>query len=45
MPFTGYQCGGHIHFGMPISLSLLRALDQYLAIPIAIVELSRKGKA
>ncbi|MDH5160824.1 putative amidoligase domain-containing protein [Heyndrickxia oleronia] len=44
MPFTGYQCGGHIHFGMPISLSLLRALDQYLAIPLAIVECPEKAK-
>jgi hypothetical protein len=38
MPFSGYQCGGHIHFGMTVSLSLLRALDQFLAIPFAMIE-------
>ncbi|MGJ7918949.1 putative amidoligase domain-containing protein [Neobacillus sp. LXY-4] len=38
MPFSGYQCGGHIHFGLPVSLSLLRALDQFLAIPFAMIE-------
>lgn len=44
MPFSGYQCGGHIHFGMPISLSLLRALDHYLAIPFAMIEDPQKAK-
>lgn len=44
MPFSGYQCGGHIHFGMPLSLSLLRALDQFLAIPVAMVEDPRTAK-
>jgi hypothetical protein len=38
MPFSGYQCGGHIHFGVPITLPFLRALDEYLAIPMAMVE-------
>lgn len=44
MPFSGYQCGGHIHFGTPLSLPLLRALDQYIAIPMALIEDSRSAK-
>ncbi|KMM36902.1 putative amidoligase domain-containing protein [Guptibacillus hwajinpoensis] len=44
MPFVGYQCGGHLHFGIPCSASLLKALDQYLAIPIAMIENSRTAK-
>lgn len=44
MPFRGYQCGGHLHFGIPTSLSLLRALDYYLAIPISIIEEPKAAK-
>ena len=44
MPFWGYQCGGHLHFGVPCSVSLLKALDQYLAIPIAMIENPRTAK-
>ncbi|WP_245975357.1 putative amidoligase domain-containing protein [Oceanobacillus chungangensis] len=44
MPFNGYQCGGHLHFGLAPSLSLLRALDHYLAIPIAMIEEPRTAK-
>ncbi len=44
MPFLGYQCGGHIHFGIPISLSLLRALDHFLAVPMALIENPRTAK-
>ncbi|WP_028399425.1 putative amidoligase domain-containing protein [Ectobacillus panaciterrae] len=44
MPFAGYQCGGHIHFGIPQSLSLLRALDHYLAVPLAMIEDPRTSK-
>jgi hypothetical protein len=44
MPFGGYQCGGHIHFGIPHSLSLLRALDHYLAVPVAMIEDPRTSK-
>jgi hypothetical protein len=44
MPFSGYQCGGHIHFGTPVSFSLLRALDHYLAVPMAMIEDSRTAK-
>lgn len=38
MPFFGYQCGGHLHFGVNPSVTLLRALDYYLAIPLAMIE-------
>lgn len=39
MPFVGYPLGGHIHFsGVPFSFSLLRALDSYLTLPLALVE-------
>ncbi|MFX3623583.1 MAG: YheC/YheD family protein [Ectobacillus sp.] len=44
MPFSGYQCGGHIHFGVPLSLPLLRALDHYLAIPLAMIEDSHTSR-
>jgi hypothetical protein len=44
MPFTGYQCGGHIHFGLPASLSIIRALDHYLALPVALVENPKTAK-
>lgn len=44
MPFRGYQCGGHLHFGIPSSLSLLRALDYYLAIPVALTEETKTAK-
>ena len=44
MPFSGYQCGGHIHFGIPLSLSLLRALDHFLAVPVAMIEDPRTAR-
>lgn len=44
MPFSGYQCGGHIHIGKPISLSILRAFDQFVAIPFALIENSQTAK-
>jgi hypothetical protein len=44
MPFRGYQCGGHLHFGISPSLSLLRALDYYLAIPVALTEKTKTAK-
>ena len=44
MPLSGYQCGGHLHFGTPLSLPLLQALDQYLTIPMALIEDSRTAK-
>lgn len=44
MPFSGYQCGGHLHFGTPLSLSKIHALDQYVAIPMSMIEDSRTAK-
>ncbi|SFA77914.1 MULTISPECIES: YheC/YheD family protein [unclassified Bacillus (in: firmicutes)] len=44
MPFFGYQCGGHIHFGMNPSVSLIRSLDYYLAIPLAMIEESNPSR-
>lgn len=44
MPFYGYQCGGHLHFGVEPSVSLLRALDFYLAIPLAMIEESSPSR-
>nr|WP_295969693.1 YheC/YheD family protein [uncultured Bacillus sp.] len=40
MPFYGYQCGGHLHFGIKPSVPLLRTLDYFLAIPLAMIEQS-----
>lgn len=44
MPFSGYQCGGHIHFSIPLSLPILRALDHFLAIPIFLIDDTRTFK-
>ncbi len=44
MPFYGYQCGGHLHFGIKPSVKLLRVLDYYLAIPIAMLEQSSTSR-
>ncbi len=39
MPFRGFPIGGHIHFGnLRPTTSLLRALDNYLAVPVMLVE-------
>jgi hypothetical protein len=39
MPFEHYQIGGHIHFSnIRLSSRLLRALDNYLAIPVMLIE-------
>ncbi|MHB8170375.1 MAG: putative amidoligase domain-containing protein [Thermincolia bacterium] len=38
-PFPGYQIGGHIHFGgIRVTTDLLSALDNYLAIPVMLLE-------
>lgn len=44
MPFFGYQCGGHIHFGIKPSVSLIRSLDYFLAFPLAMIEESHPGR-
>lgn len=39
MPQRGFPLGGHIHFsGIPLTFELLQVLDNYLALPIAILE-------
>lgn len=39
LPVPDYPLGGHIHFsGVPLTLHLLQALDNYLALPLLIVE-------
>jgi len=39
MPVNGLALGGHIHFsGVPLTAQLLRALDNYLALPLMLAE-------
>ncbi|WP_079909074.1 hypothetical protein [Paenibacillus sp. 32352] len=39
MPVKGFPLGGHIHFsGVRLSSELLRVLDNYLALPIVLLE-------
>lgn len=39
MPFPGYPVGGHIHFGgVKPSRAILKALDNYLALPLLLIE-------
>lgn len=39
MPFTRYPIGGHVHFGgVPLSGQLIRVLDNYLAVPLLMLE-------
>ncbi|WP_018755592.1 putative amidoligase domain-containing protein [Paenibacillus terrigena] len=39
MPLPGLAIGGHIHFsGLWLNAQLLRVLDNYIALPIAIIE-------
>lgn len=39
LPAPGLPLGGHIHFsGVPLTLSVLQCLDNYLALPLAILE-------
>lgn len=47
MPVYNYWVGGHIHFGILPNSKLIRALDNYLALPIMMIEnpySSRKRK-
>ncbi|GGH22927.1 putative amidoligase domain-containing protein [Paenibacillus segetis] len=42
MPQQGFPLGGHLHFsGVPLSAELLRSLDNYLALPVSVLEDSR----
>ncbi|MGD8191126.1 putative amidoligase domain-containing protein [Brevibacillus ginsengisoli] len=39
MPFFGYPIGGHLHFsGIKLSFALLRCMDAFLALPLALIE-------
>lgn len=39
MPQRGFPLGGHLHFsGVPLTAELLRTLDNYLALPVALLE-------
>ncbi|MCH5586399.1 hypothetical protein MK805_15770 [Shimazuella sp. AN120528] len=43
MPFSGFPIGGHIHFsGIEPNFEMLRALDNYLTLPLMMVE-DQKG--
>jgi len=38
-PVKGYSIGGHIHFtGVPLTFDLVKAFDNYLAIPCMLIE-------
>lgn len=42
MPLTGWALGGHLHFsGVTLTAPLLRALDNYLALPLMLLEDAR----
>ncbi|WP_197069685.1 putative amidoligase domain-containing protein [Paenibacillus sp. FSL R5-0345] len=44
MPLTGWALGGHLHFsGVTLTAPLLRALDNYLALPMLLLEDVRAG--
>lgn len=45
MPQRGFPLGGHLHFsGVPLCAELLRALDNYLALPVALLEDERSSR-
>lgn len=45
LPHPRFPIGGHIHFsGIPLTSALLRALDNYLALPLILVEDERSIK-
>jgi hypothetical protein len=44
MPSNGFPLGGHVHFsGIPLNSELLRVLDNYLALPLVLLEDSTTG--
>lgn len=44
MPVRGLPLGGHIHFsGTPLDCRLLRALDNYIALPLTLLEDATTG--
>lgn len=46
LPFRGYPVGGHVHFsGVRLNSVMLRALDNYLGIPVMLMEYPKTAKA
>lgn len=44
LPYQGYGVGGHVHFsGKRLNGAFLRALDNYLAVPVMLVEPSEEA--
>lgn len=45
MPISGFPLGGHLHFsGVPLTGELLRTLDNYLALPVSLLEDRRSSR-
>ncbi|MEF2967298.1 hypothetical protein V3851_15780 [Paenibacillus sp. M1] len=45
MPQRGFPLGGHLHLsGVPLTGELLRTLDNYLALPVALLEAKGSGR-
>jgi len=45
LPVRSYPIGGHIHFSdVPLTTELLRALDNYLALPVAMLEDPKRAR-
>ncbi|MEC0333232.1 hypothetical protein NYE69_18605 [Paenibacillus sp. FSL R5-0527] len=45
MPQRGFPLGGHLHFsGVPLTSELLRTFDNYLALPLAVLEDGRSHR-
>ncbi|GIM28014.1 hypothetical protein CPJCM30710_06800 [Clostridium polyendosporum] len=44
MPLLDYWVGGHIHFGIQPNYKLIRALDNYLALPVMMIENSYSSR-
>ncbi len=44
-PFNGYPIGGHIHFSnTKLSFAVLRSLDNFVAIPLCMIENNRSAR-
>ncbi|MEK3917164.1 hypothetical protein [Paenibacillus sp. FSL H7-0331] len=45
MPVQGFPLGGHLHFsGVWLNVELLRTLDNYLALPLTLIEAPTTGR-
>lgn len=45
MPVYNYWTGGHIHFGIRPNVKLLKAFDNYLALPLMMIEKVFSGRS